>query len=97
MQYTSLVIAQDLPIENMKVTTRAHHSQEARAFKDLIFQVYLEGSLSADQAQKLARDASARCFVENTLNKSIPVTTEVHLNGNNILTSTRGPEGGKRG
>ncbi len=81
----------------MKVTTRAHHSQEARAFKDMIFQVYLEGRCSADQAQKLAREASARCFVENMLNKAIPVTTEVHLNGNKILTSTRGPEGEEKG
>ena len=95
MQYTSLVIGKDIPIDNMKVTTRAHHSQESRSFKDMIFQVYLEGSCSEEQAQNLAREASARCFVENTLNKSIPVTTELHLNGKKILTSTRGPEGGQ--
>ena len=97
MQYTSLVIAKDIPIDSLKVTARAHHSGEARAFQDMIFQVYLEGDCPEDQAEALARDASARCYVENTLNKSIPVTTEVSLNGKKILATTRGPEGGSQG
>ncbi|HEX9879692.1 MAG TPA: OsmC family protein [Candidatus Binatia bacterium] len=97
MQYTSVVIAKEIPIDSLKVTARAHHSQEKRAFKDMIFQVYLEGGAVAEAAVDLAREASARCFVENTLNKSIPVTTEVHLNGKKILSSTRGPEGGDEG
>jgi uncharacterized OsmC-like protein len=95
MQYTSLVIAKDIPIDQLKVTARAHHSGETRSFQDMIFQVYLEGNCPVDQAEALTRDASARCYVENTLNKSIPVTTEISLNGKKILSTTSGPEGGK--
>jgi hypothetical protein len=40
----------------------------------------------------LAQEASDRCFVENTLAKALPVTTELHLNGKKIRTSTRGPQ-----
>ena len=97
MQYTSVVIGKGIPVDQLKVTARAHHSQQGRTFTDMIFQVHLEGGVSEEAAVSLAREASARCFVENTLNKSIPVTTEVHLNGKKILTSTRGPEGGARG
>ena len=92
MQYTSLVISKDIPIDSLNVTARGHHSAELRAFKDMIFQVYLEGSCSEDQAVSLAQEASDRCFVENTLAKALPVTTELHLNGKKIRTSTRGPQ-----
>jgi len=92
MQYTSVVISKDIPIDSLNVTARAHHSGGLRAFKDMIFQVYLEGNCSEDQAASLAQEASARCFVENTLAKAIPVTTELHLNGKMIRTSTRGPQ-----
>ena len=92
MQYTSVVIANDIPIDTLNVTARAHQSGETRAFKDLVFQVYLEGNVSDEQAVKLAQDASQRCFVENTLSKAIPVTTELHLNGKRIHSAVRGPE-----
>ncbi len=92
MQYTSVVISKDIPIDSLNVTARAHHSAELRAFKDMIFQVYLEGSCSEDQALSLAQEASKRCFVENTLVKSLPLTTEIHLNGKKIRATTRGPE-----
>ena len=92
MQYTSVVISKDIPVDNLNVIARAHHSPELRIFKDMIFQIYLEGSCSEDQAVSLAKEASDRCFVENTLAKAIPVTTELHLNGKKIRTSTRGPQ-----
>jgi uncharacterized OsmC-like protein len=66
MQYTSVVISKDIPIDSLNVTARGHHS--------------------------LAQEASDRCFVENTLAKAIPVTTELHLNGKKIRTSIRGPQ-----
>lgn len=92
MQYTSLVIERNLPIENMKLMVRAHHHRELRSFTDMIFEVRLEGAVSADQVQVLARDASSRCFVENTLGKVIPITTDVYLSGSKLLTLTRNPD-----
>ncbi len=97
MQYTSLVIAKELPIDDIKMMVRGHHSQELRAFKDMIFEVSLEGAASEDQAETLARDASARCFVENTLAKAISVTTHVNLNGKKLVTLARGPDGAPLG
>ncbi|MFQ5681944.1 MAG: OsmC family protein [Candidatus Binatia bacterium] len=92
MQYASVAMKKGVPIDTMKMTVRGHHSRESRAFKDMIFEIRLEGSASTEQAEGLAREASARCFVENTLAKAIPLTTEVYLNGSKFLTLARGPE-----
>jgi uncharacterized OsmC-like protein len=92
MQYASLAIAQELPIENMKIMVRGHMQRDLpRAFTDMIFEVRLEGGASTEQVANLARDASVRCFVENTLGKAIPITTEVYLNKEKVLTLNRSP------
>ena len=93
MQYASLAIAHDLPVESLKTIARGHHYLDPpRRFHDIIFQIYLEGALTEAQAESLARDASHQCFAENTLGRGIPVTTEVHLNGSKVLTLRAGPE-----
>jgi uncharacterized OsmC-like protein len=92
MQYTSLVIGQGLPIEDVKMMARGHTTRELpRAFTDMVFEVRLEGTPSQEQVETLARDASAHCFVENTLGKAIPVTTIVFLNGTKVFSFTRSP------
>src|SRR6266511_4532571 len=92
MQYTSLVMEKELPIENVKMMVRAHTNREKpRAFTDIIFEVHLDGAASLEQVNTLAKEASANCFVENTLAKAIPLTTEVFLNGEKALTLKRGP------
>ena len=91
-------MVQELPIESLKMIVRAHISQELpSAFRDIIFQVYLEGPVPEAQLEGLAREASRHCFVENTLEKAIPITTEVHVNGRKALTLNRGPQAGNRG
>jgi uncharacterized OsmC-like protein len=93
MQYTSLVMEKELPIENIKMMVRAHTiRQKPRAFTDMIFEVRLAGSASTEQVKVLAKDASANCFVENTLARAIPLTTEVFLNDSKIVTLKRAPE-----
>jgi uncharacterized OsmC-like protein len=92
MQYTSLVMEKELPIENVKMMVRAHTIREKpRAFTDMIFEVRMDGSASAEQVNALAKEASANCFVENTLARAIPLTTEVFLNEEKILTLKRVP------
>ncbi len=44
-----------------------------------------------NEVKTLAQEASANCFVENTLAKAIPLTTEVFLNGEKALTLKRIP------
>jgi uncharacterized OsmC-like protein len=93
MQYTSLVIGKELSIGDIKMMVRGHTTREIpRAFTDMIFEVRLEGAATQEQVETLARDASARCFVENTLGKAIPIMTEVYMNGKKALTLVRSPE-----
>jgi uncharacterized OsmC-like protein len=91
MQYMNVLNEQPLPIESMKVLARAHNDRGARIFTDMVFQVSLTGPISPSDAEGLARAASKRCFVENTLEKAIPLTTEVELNGKPVVTLTRTP------
>ncbi len=91
MQYTNVLKENPMPVDSMKLLARAHNDREARDFKDIIYQVDLTGSLSEAAAETLARQASDRCFVENTLSKVIPITTEVRLNGEKVFSFTRQP------
>jgi uncharacterized OsmC-like protein len=92
MQYTSLVMEKELAIDNVKMMVRAHTIREKpRAFTDMIFEVRLDGSAPVARVNALAKEASANCFVENTLAKAIPLTTEVFLNDKKILTLKRAP------
>ncbi|MBM2810719.1 MAG: OsmC-like protein [Chloroflexi bacterium] len=93
MQYMNVMQERPLPLESMKVLARAHNDRQARVFTDMVFQVSLTGPISPADAEALARDASKRCFVENTLEKAIPITTEVSLNGEPLVTLARVPSG----
>ena len=82
----------ELPIENVRMMVRAHTiRKKPRAFTDMIFEVRLDGAASLEQVDTLAKEASANCFVENTLAQAIPLTTEVFLNGEKALTLKRTP------
>jgi uncharacterized OsmC-like protein len=88
-----LAISQALPLEALKVTARIHLVRRPPSlFRDLAFDVRLEGNIAAPAIEALARDASRHCFVENTLAKTMTVTTEVRLNGQRLLTLDRDPE-----
>ncbi len=93
MQYASLAIAHELPLNSLKLTVRGHNLRDLpRRFRDIVFQVYLEGEVSEAELRSLAEDASRHCFVENTFAPVIPVITEVHLNGRKRFTLERGPK-----
>jgi uncharacterized OsmC-like protein len=91
MQYVNVLQERPLPLEGLKVMARAHNDRQARIFTDMTFHVRLTGPISRADAEALARAASQRCFVENTLEKAIPLTTEVELNGEKIVTLSRTP------
>ena len=92
MQFASLAISRELPIDSFKMVVRSHFQQDRpRYFRDMIFQIYLEGSPTLEQLEALAPDASSYCFAENTLGRGIPVTTEVYLNGKKVLESVKQP------
>lgn len=75
------------------MTVRGHIYRETpSSFRDMIFEVQIEGNVTDGQIDTLARAASGYCFVENTLVKAIPIRTEVRLNGRRLLTLNRGPQ-----
>ena len=92
MQYVNVSTEESIPIESMKILARAHNDREAKIFTDMAFQVSLTGSITPEQAEALARAASRRCYVENTLERAISLTTHVELNGQPVVTLTRSPE-----
>ena len=92
MQFASLAISRELPIDTFKMVVRGHYQQDRpRYFRDVIFQIYMEGAPTREQLEALAPEASSYCFSENTLGRGIPITTEVYLNGNKVLESKKGP------
>ncbi len=91
MQYVNVLHERPLPVEGISVLARAHNDREARIFTDMVFQVSLTGPIAPGDAEALARDASKRCFVENTLERAIPLRTEVDLNGDPLVTLSRNP------
>ncbi len=91
MQYTNVLKDNPMRVTSMKLLARAHNDRGSRDFKDIVYQVDLTGTLSEADAENLARQASDRCFVENTLSKVIPITTEVNLNGKKVFSFTREP------
>jgi putative redox protein len=91
MQYVNVLQERPLPLEGLSVVARAHNDREARVFTDMVFHVNLTGPISPGDAEALARAASKRCFAENTLDKAIPLTTEVELNGDPVVTLERRP------
>jgi uncharacterized OsmC-like protein len=89
MQYANVLKEKPMAVESIKMLARAHNDRDARVFTDMVYQVELTGSLSEADAQELAKAASARCFVENTIAKSLPITTDVSLNGKKVVSFTR--------
>lgn len=84
MQYANVLKEKPMPVESIKMLARPHNDREAR-----IYQVDLTGPISEADAETLAKAASERCFVENTIVKSLPITTEVSLNGKKVVSFTR--------
>jgi uncharacterized OsmC-like protein len=89
MQYANVLKEKPFPVESIKMMARAHHDREARVFTDIVYHIHLTGPISPTDAEVLARAASERCFVENTIARAMPITTEVHLNGEKVLTFRR--------
>ncbi len=89
MQYANVLKEKPMAVDSIKMVARAHNDRDARIFTDMIYQVDLTGSISESDAETLAKAASERCFVENTIAKSLPITTEVRLNGKKIISFTR--------
>jgi uncharacterized OsmC-like protein len=82
-------------IDSMEVTARGHFRRTTREFTEVIYDIRLTGSESNDRTIELLHDAESRCFVHQTLKKSLPLISNLSMNGTLLVTSTVGPDGAK--
>jgi len=84
-QYAKLAIAKDIPLTSMKAVARGHFDRRAGgAFRDLIYEITIESSASADAIRQIAREAELMCYAHNTLKNSVQMKTNLKLNGEHL-------------
>jgi len=94
-QYIKLALARHLAVENLRATARAHiHYAVDGALRDIIYDLYLEGTEAAEAITALARDAERYCYIHNTLKPALPMTVRVTYNGACVVDRTTGPTAG---
>jgi len=91
-QFARTIIIRDLKIDSLEMTARAHYDMaKNREFLDFIYDVRLIGSETRENVSELMHEAERRCFVHQTLKKALPLTTNVYLNGERVVSHTLGP------
>jgi len=90
-QLSKAAIVQDMKIDDMEITARAHTDMVNRVFTDAIYDIRLTGGETPENATKLMHEAEERCFVHQTLKKAVKITDNLYLNGTLVATSTLGP------
>ncbi|MHB8566334.1 MAG: OsmC-related (seleno)protein [Nitrososphaerales archaeon] len=91
-QFARSIMIRDLKVDDLEMTARAHYDMaKTRDFTDFIYDVHLSGKESKENVLELLYEAERRCFVHQTLKKAIPLTTNVFLNGVQVVSHTLGP------
>lgn len=84
-QYAKLAIAKDIPLTSMKAVARGHFDRHVGgAFRDIIYEITIESSASADAIMEIAREAELKCYAHNTLKNSVQMKTNLTLNGKHL-------------
>ena len=84
-QYAKLAIAKDVQVKSMKAVTRGHFDRRVGgAFKDMIYEIAIEGTADEDAIKAIAREAESMCFVHNTLKNAVRMETHLTLNGKRV-------------
>ena len=84
-QYAKLAIAKDIPLASMKVIARGHFDRHVGgAFRDIIYEITIESSASAEAIKEVAREAELMCYAHNTLKNSVQMRTSLTLNGKHL-------------
>ncbi|OFX14588.1 MAG: hypothetical protein A2V59_05200 [Armatimonadetes bacterium RBG_19FT_COMBO_69_19] len=80
-QYAKLAIARHLDLTDLRAAIRGHIRHEVNGrFLDLVIEVSIAGTASAEAVKSLAQDAEQYCYVFNTLRAVVPWTTRVRYN-----------------
>ena len=84
-QYAKLAITKDIPLNSMKAVARRHFDRRVGgAYRDLIYEIVIESSASADAIRQIAREAELMCYAHNTLKNSVQMKTNLTLNGEHL-------------
>jgi uncharacterized OsmC-like protein len=84
-QYAKLAIVKDIPLTSMKAVARGHFDRRVGgAFRDIIYEIVIESSASADAIREIAREAELKCYAHNTLKNSVQMKTNLTLNGKHL-------------
>jgi uncharacterized OsmC-like protein len=87
-QFARVAIIRKLKIDTMEMTARAHYDRtKLRRFTDIIYDVRLTGDESRKKVLDLLHEAENRCFAHQSLRQSVPLTTNLSLNGTLITSS----------
>lgn len=91
-QFARVTIIKNMKIDTMEMTATAHYDRsKLRRFTDIIYDVRLTGSESKENTIELLHEAQNRCFAHQSLKQTVPLTTNLSLNGIRIASSTVGP------
>ena len=92
-QLARRIIINDAKIDTIEMMARAHYDRgKLRRFIDIIYDLKLTGSETKENTIQLLYDAENTCFVHQTLKNTLPLTTNLSLNGVQITSHTVGPE-----
>lgn len=98
-QLVKVAMVWKLNFDSMEITAIAHvrrkpqehQESNVREFTDFTYDVRLTGSEEIQTLEKLVVEGENRCYVHQTLKKAIPLTTNLFLNGTQVLSHTVGP------
>jgi uncharacterized OsmC-like protein len=92
-QFAKVAIMRDLKIDTLEMTARGHVnlSKPGGHMTDIIYDVRLTGSESKEKLLAMLDEAEGMCFVHQTLKRAIPLTANLSLNGEEVVSHTVGP------
>ena len=91
-QLSKVSMTKGYNVEGLEITARAHYDTSvSRQFTDIVYDVRMTGKLGREEAMILLHDAEKMCFVHQTLKHVIPLTSNLSLNGEFVISSAVGP------
>lgn len=86
MQWAKIALAENMNIDGLRAIIRGHTiSGIDGRFSDFVFDISVDGNESEENIKHLATESERFCFIGNTLKRAVPCTTNVKLNGKEIL------------
>jgi tetratricopeptide (TPR) repeat protein/uncharacterized OsmC-like protein len=93
-QFNRLAVTADLDLQFTSSTVDATFSgEEGGDFKEFVQNVYARGGATANELEELTARVDGFCRISVTLQKSTPMTTVLHVNGEEVSRRSFRPNG----